>query len=216
MLRHAGQACHKRLFGIINTSYATGQLPTAWKEAIIHPIPKTKGPGKTRPISLLSCLGKTTKKMVLYRLQWAVRPLHEDIYAYTRDTGARDCLLEMITTISDRKAMVTFLDMEKAFELPNARNILMALARKGIGGKLLQWVKNFLTDRRARVRFQGHLSHSETFDNGTPQGSILSTYLFNTRMEELMTLLLPTGTNILCYADDIAIISTGTLHLRRA
>ncbi|XP_045105264.1 uncharacterized protein LOC123500673 [Portunus trituberculatus] len=216
MIRHGEEAVQEELLTIINTSNATGLLPTSWKEATIHPIPKLKDPEKTRPISLFSCLGKTAEKMVLHRLQWVTGPLHANVFAYTRNVGTRDCLLDMITSISGRKAVIIFLDMEKAFELANARPILTALARKGVAGKLLAWVQDFLTGRKARVRFQGRLTDYKTLDNGTPQGSILSPYLFNTLMEELISLPLSTGSKILCYADDIAVITTGPNHLKKA
>ncbi len=216
MIRKGGEAAQDELLKIINTSYATGLLPSAWKEATIHPVPKPRDPGKTRPISLLSCFGKTAERMVLNRLHWVAGPLHENIFAYTRNIGTRDCLFDMLTSISGRKAVVIFLDMEKAFELANARAILTALAKKGVAGKLLAWVKDFLTGRKARVQFQGRLSDYATFENGTPQGSILSPHLFNTLMEELVSLPLTTGSKILCYADDIAIITTGPLHLQKA
>lgn len=216
MIRQGGPPAHEELLNIINSSYANGRLPSSWKEATIQPIPKPKEPGKTRPISLLSCLGKTAERMVLNRLQYAAGPLHDHIFAYTRGLGTRDCLLDMLTTIADTKAVVIFLDMEKAFELANAKAILTALARKGVGGKLLQWTKDFLTGRRARVRFQGRLSQAMQFDNGTPQGSILSPYLFNILMEELVTLPLARGAKLLCYADDIALITSGSHHMETA
>ncbi len=81
---------------------------------------------------------------------------------------------------------------------------------------MLKWTRDFLTGRRARVRFQGHLSEYVTFENGTPQGSILSPYLFNILLEELASLPLAGNTKVFCYADDIAIVSTGPHHLKRA
>ncbi|KAK8393514.1 hypothetical protein O3P69_006684 [Scylla paramamosain] len=55
-------------------------------------------------------------------------PLHDNIYAYTRGLGTRDCLLDMLTTITGKRAVVIFLDMEKAFELANRGAILTALS----------------------------------------------------------------------------------------
>ncbi|MPC42510.1 hypothetical protein E2C01_036132 [Portunus trituberculatus] len=109
----------------------------------------------------------------------------------------------MLTTITGKKAVVIFLNMEKAFELANSRAILTALARKGVGDKLLRWT-------------QGHLTQYITLQNGTPQGSILSPHLFNTLMEELTSIALPTSTKVFCYADDVALVSTGPHHLRKA
>ncbi|MPC37898.1 hypothetical protein E2C01_031393 [Portunus trituberculatus] len=81
MIRQTGPAAHDEILRNMNTSYTAGRLPSKWKEATISPIPKPKDPGKTRPILLLSCLGKTAE-MILNRLQWASGPL-QAIYAYT-------------------------------------------------------------------------------------------------------------------------------------
>ncbi|MPC77030.1 hypothetical protein E2C01_071469 [Portunus trituberculatus] len=55
-----------------------------------------------------------------------------------------------------------------------------------------------------------------SFDNGTPQGSLLSPYLFNTLMEELVFLPLGSNTKLISYADDIAIVTKGPHHLQKA
>ena len=93
--------------------------------------------------------------------------------------------------------------------MASAEAILETLANKGVSGKLLAWIRDFLTHRQARVSFQGKLSNNRTFENGTPQGSILSPFLFNILMENLVPLQFGASTKILCYADDIVIISTG-------
>ncbi|KAK3884439.1 hypothetical protein Pcinc_011276 [Petrolisthes cinctipes] len=46
-------------------------------------------------------------------------------------------------------------------------------------------------------------------ENGTPQGSILSPLLFNQLMEQLVALPFHTGTVLLSYADDLALMVTG-------
>ena len=73
MIRHLGSLAKQKLLDIYNHSWNTGTFPTSWKEAIIIPILK-KGKdrhSKTsyRPISLLSCLGKTMERMVNRLLQ---------------------------------------------------------------------------------------------------------------------------------------------------
>ena len=102
MIREAGDTAHEKLLHLINRSFTSGKLPLAWKQAIIKPIPKPKEPNKFRPISLLSCLGKTAEKMVLTRLQWQVGKLHPNIYAYTNNKGTTDCLTNMLTSIKGR------------------------------------------------------------------------------------------------------------------
>ncbi|XP_045110151.1 uncharacterized protein LOC123503805 [Portunus trituberculatus] len=153
--------------------------------------------------------------MVLNRLKWVAGDLHKNIFAYTNRRGTKDCITEMMHTITNRKAIVTFMDLEKAFETANATAILDSLSVRGVGGKLLRWTADFLEERRARVKFQGVLSETRTFENGTPQGSILSPFLFNILIENIAALNI-TDTKILAYADDIAIISTGRRYERRA
>ncbi|KAG0727934.1 LINE-1 retrotransposable element ORF2 protein [Chionoecetes opilio] len=150
--------------------------------------------------------------MILTRLQWQVGSLHHHIYAYTANKGTTDCITEMLSTISDRKAVVTFMDLEKAFEMASGPVILASLAEKGVQGRLLRWTQDFLSDRQARVILQGTLSDLATFENGTPQGSILSPFLFNILVENLVSLPLGACTKILGYADDLALITTGPWH----
>ena len=68
MIGHLGKTAKQKLLMTYNQSWKTGEFPHTWKEAIIIPIVK-KGKNKQsktsyRPISLLSCLGKTMERMV--------------------------------------------------------------------------------------------------------------------------------------------------------
>lgn len=103
--------------------------------------------------------------------------------------------------------MIVFPDLEKAFELASPAAILASLAGKIVDGKLVQWLRSFLTDREACVRFQGQLSSRHVHDHGTLQGSILSPFLFNILMESLLDVPYGCRVHLLCYADDLALVS---------
>ncbi|MPC49105.1 hypothetical protein E2C01_042900 [Portunus trituberculatus] len=105
-----------------------------------------------------------------------------------------------------------FLDLEEAFELADETVILARLAGKGVKGQLLKWTRDFLANRKAQVRFQGHTSTLHSHEHGTPQGSSLSLYLFNTLVEALLELSLPQGCELITYADDITHVCTGRRH----
>ena len=87
--------------------------------------------------------------------------------------------------------------------------ILHSLARKGVKGHLLAWNKNYVKNRKTRVRFQDHTSEFKDFENGTPQGGILSPFLFNILMEHIACLRLPNGVYIFIYADDVCAVARG-------
>jgi len=56
MLNHLGDHALMQITNLFTASLTSGRLPSQWKEANIHPIPKNTTPPSYRPISLLSCL----------------------------------------------------------------------------------------------------------------------------------------------------------------
>ena len=169
-----------------------------------------------RPIALLSVLGKTAEKMVLARAKWKVGELHTNLYAYIEGKSTTQCITDILVTVNNKKATVLFLDLEKAFELTNPAAILETLVEKGAKGKLLHWIKNNILRRRGRVKFQGVVSDYKELHNGTPQGGILSPFLFNMLMENIAKLALPRNVKIFIFADDITVVVTGNNQLMDA
>ncbi len=157
--------------------------------------------------------------MVLNRLKWKIGKPHPQVLGFKAGSGTTDTITALLTTITEQIVSATkyavFLDLGKAFELANADVISDLLASKGVTGKLHAWLDDFIRDRGAKVTFQGAKSDEQTFDNGTPQGSILCPRLFNTLMEELVTTPLPHGITIYSYADDIVMVVSGVDALNR-
>ena len=216
IISRLGREGELALLQLINKSWESSSLPQSWKRATIVPIPKPKEPGNYRPISLLSCLAKTAERMVLNRLLWKMGPPHEHLHGFTRGMSTAHSIATLLSTVSTTSAVVIFLDLEKAFELASPLAIQESLAQKGIRGKLLAWIGDYFRNRRARVKFQGHLSQHLPLENGTPQGGVLSPTLFNVLMSCILNLNLPRGCKIISYADDLAITSIGTQCLNNA
>lgn len=149
------------------------------------------------------------ERAVLNRLQHIIPKFPSHIYAYQKGAGTGDNIITLLSLLDGKDSIVVFLDLEKAFELANKDAILSSLAEKGLKGKLLCWLQDYLTDRRAKIRFQGHLSNSYNFENGTPQGGLLSPFLFNIMVSNLMTIHFPENVHLLTYADDIQLVATG-------
>ena len=174
MLRSMGLAGKSAFLSLINASRKAGRLSSRWKTAVIHPIPKPKDPGKMRPISLLSCTAKTAERMVLNRLKWKLGAPHQNISGFTEGRSTADSIASLLAKVNNQSAVVVFLDLEKAFELASPTAIADELAARGVKGRLFRWTYDYLSDRRARVSFQGHNSSLQLFENGTPQDGVLT------------------------------------------
>lgn len=216
IINHAGNVGLQAILALFNHSWRRGKLPAAWKEADITPIPKPNEENKYRPIALTSCLCKHMERMVKERLEWKLGQLHTNIFGFSSGRGTTDCIMELLSHIRDKKAIVVFLDIEKAFELANPLAILEILAKKGVRGHMLSWIRDYLANRKARVIFQGHPSSDHQLPNGTPQGGVISPLLFNLLMEEIVGMKLPRLSCILSYADDLALVVKGAKPLNRA
>lgn len=84
--------------------------------------------------------------------------------------------------------------------------VLDALASKRIQGRLLQWVRSFLSNRQACVHFQGHGSVPHPHHQDGPQGSIWSPFLFNILMVGLFSVSYDRIVHLLWYTDHLALV----------
>ena len=73
---------------------------------------------------------------------------------------------------------IIYLDFQKAFDKVPNQSLLLKLKANGIGGSIIDWIEQWLTDRRHRVVVVGEVSNWKSVLNGVPQGSILGTLLF--------------------------------------
>ena len=128
MIKHLGPGAREKLLELYNQSWNTCSFPTAWKEAIIIPIPKKQKDPKQkdsyRPISLLSCLGKTLESMVNKRLMWHLESnniIIKEQSAFRKNRSTEDQLIHLTQSIENafqmkEKVVATFIDLSKAFD----------------------------------------------------------------------------------------------------
>ena len=203
------------LLDLFNLSLDTGDLPSQWTRSMIIPIPKPESE-QTRPISLTSCMCKVLERIILNRLKYIVGDkLHKKLYGFLNGRSTKDCFADYIASTTST-TITTFVDLKSAFDKANKTVILERLTTYGIKGKMLKWIRQYLSNRQARVYYGGYLTDREAeMDLGTPQGGVLSPFLFNVLMDKLISniKLKPTD-NIICYADDICLRSESLVDMQ--
>ena len=73
---------------------------------------------------------------------------------------------------------IIYTDFSKAFDKVSHNKLFFKLQSLGIKGNLLQGIKDFLTNRRQRVRVHHEFSNWEVVSRSVPQGSVLGAILF--------------------------------------
>ena len=216
MLKHLPENALSTLLHIFNDIWATGVFPDSWRLATVIPIPK---PGKDhaeptnyRPIALTSCLCKTLERMINKRLVWylesndLISPIQS---GFRSERSTNDHLIRLETFIRDafvnREHVVSvFFDLEKAYDTTWRYGILKDLHDLGLKGRLPLFIKSFLEDRTMQVRVGSTLSDLYDQEQGVPQGSILSTSLFNIKINNIVNCL-DNKTDGSLYVDDFGI-----------
>ena len=111
------------------------------------------------------------------------------------------CFLEEITKWVDDGSPVDviYLDFQKAFDKVPHQRLISKLKSHGMGNRIMNWIEQWLTDRRQSVVVDGEVSSWKSVLSGVPQGSVLGPILFVVYFNDLEEGV--TG-KILKFADD--------------
>ena len=121
-----------------------------------------------------------------------------------------------ILKLFDQKkvAIVTFMDLSKAFDCVDHDILLSKLKRYGIYETALQWINSYLSDREHFVSCNQTHSSLLNLNIGVPQGSILGPLLFLIYINDIVNVSLaitsPSPTN---HIYERNIISTWVSHI---
>ena len=169
---------------IVRQSFQENEIPPLLKQGWVTPIWKGSDlslPSDYRPISLTCHLGKILERLVRSQVTDHLNRnnlLEETQHGSRNGRGTLTQLLKQYDCVLAKLAAgknvdIVYLDFAKAFDMVDHSILLEKLFRKGISGKLLSWIWNFLEGRSQQVRIGSKLSREAPLRSGVPQGSVL-------------------------------------------
>ena len=195
---------------IFNNSVQTGTLPQDWRDAHVSPIHKKGSRSKSgnyRPVSLTSQIVKLLERLFQDHLLKVINK-NKTISCHQHGFQSRcSCVSQLLECLNDwtenhdnsTGTDVIYLDFAKAFDTVPHKRLIHKLRAYGIRGKVLIWVKNFLSNRRQKVVLRNGFSAWEDVISGVPQGSILGPILFLLYVNDIPSIVSSTAK---MFADD--------------
>lgn len=212
----------KYLTHLFNLSMNQGIFPSLLKTAQVIPIYKSNEKylaQNYRPISILSVISKIFEKLIHKRMYKFLEKYH---ILYTRQFGFRckrstahaliDVTERIKTAMDNNEAAVgIYLDLKKAFDTVNHDILLEKMFHYGFRGKIHEWFKSYLSNRKQFVKVNNTISEHRGINTGVPQGSVLGPLLFilyvndieNCISEKCQIMLFADDTNVLLFGKDM-------------
>ena len=177
------------LLDLVHTVWEQRQVPRDWSDAILIPIPKKGDLSRCdnwRGISLLEVVGKVMARILQERLQQVAEDeLPESQCCFRRGRGCSDMTFVIRQLVEKSvehhsKQFLVFVDLKKAYDSVPRAVLWLALEKLGVPASVVELVKSFHVNMRARLSINGQLMEEEVeVENGLRQGCTLAPTLFN-------------------------------------
>lgn len=210
-----------------NMSVSIGYLPDEFNVALVTPIPKK---GKTdstkdfRPISVSTSLSIIFESILLDKMS-VLKNFNNNQFGYRRFTSCKHAYFTVNEVINyynqnGSKVYVVSLDASKAFDKLWRDGLFYKLINV-IDDKIWRILYKYYQLSKIKIKYDEEKSNIFTINEGVKQGGVLSPYLFNFFINELINkcIKLNVGAkigklnlSILAYCDDLIIVSPVASH----
>jgi len=183
---------------IMISNHELQHIPSLWRDSLVIFIPK---PGKTdynhpkayRTITLSPVMLKLQEKAILWHMQHDLN-ISKDIskrqYGFKKGCSTEAALHKVTHHIERRIAkkgfvLGVFLDIEGAFDNVSFKAISEAIRATKVDPSTAQWIINMVTNRYINIRHKQSTKRIK-IKRGCPQGGILSPFLWNLVLDDLL------------------------------
>ena len=216
MLKTLSKIINIPLAEIFQLSLNLGKLPEEWKHGVVKPMYKggdSSIPANYRPVTLTSVVGKVLERIVKDHLERFLRDTNQVSESQHGFTKHRSCVSNLLTAREQwcqhldlgKPVDAFFIDFSKAFDRVPHKRLLAKLKASGVGGRVLEWIQDFLVARKSQVEVNGARSDPSFPTSGVPQGSVLGPLLFKHYVSDLPGEL---SSGCLLFADDLKVWAT--------
>ena len=224
-LKNASDQFLCNLAHFYNMCFVHCYLPISLLKGTITPVLKDAKKNVTessnyRPVMQSSCLLKIfelhvldvlSEKLVLNFRQFGFR-------AGSSTTDACFVLKEVMFRYSKRKrsGLATFIDLSKAFDRVDHFLLCKKMLRSSIPVDVVLLILHYLRNQQANVNWKNSTSNSSFIEKGVRQGGILSPFLFNLYLNDIIDEISDINVgccfgfsrcNIIAYADDLVLLA---------
>ena len=168
-----------------------------------------------RPISLLKNVSKVFEKIIFERLYPPIeRTLCDSQHTFRKKRSTvfqfiffTDEIYQQLDSKKYNDIRTLYVDFRKAFDKVAHIRLVQKLKGIGLGGKLLQLLKSYLTNQTQRVKIGTRKSKTRNVTSGVPQGSILGPLMFIIYIDDLHEEI--SDITVFGYADESKAITHG-------
>ena len=201
---------------ILNSSLEQQCVPTLWKLANLAPIPKElplSNCDQLRPISLTNIIMRLFEKLV-FKQEISMQSnfiIGKDQFAYKTGSNTTTALIkcqhQWLKWLDDEEVdsvRVISFDFSKAFDTVPHDILCEKLKQTNLNPYVINWILDFLTNRKQRVVVDGIVTDFLDINRGVPQGTVIGPFLFSLMVNDIN--LEDSESNLLIkFADDLTV-----------